>query len=506
MKNHFGPWATPINAGMNPQLSSFWRRRMSLLASVSQTRIALSRGNRLWLCTWAILMIALPTVRAISAVAEEHPPAKTPAKATSDGTPEKDNPVSATESSEKPVRSDQGKTQEENSAAAQAAERAYKATYAEYETGRTDIEAVYRWSIRWMRAEQAVQGDVAIRLHLERMERLRDQAKALNDTGARGGEAATLAAAQYYVVEAKEMLEKEKEKTSPPDHGRTQADKAKQDALNWLADHQTTGKEKAEQSLDEFKRLYALKANESLNRIAPPFVPGRLEYYRRTNPSQAELISRGPDVMCLRWRDGNIKNWSMTFGTMDLSSVLNNLANIYPQEIQGDADLLKTPITGDWVLRVGTPEAEVYRRLEAILANECNLPVKLYVVAEQRSAWVAAGSFHVEPTNNESGEFSPCVKIYGKKLSHDAHGGGSGDFEKFLKHLGQFIGDRVVSKVEKPPEDFVWFFHGDYFPTKAEEIDDRDPATVLKNITEQTGLKFYKQMSIVRVLHVKRAK
>jgi hypothetical protein len=503
MTNDYGPWATPINAGMNPQLSAFWRQRMTKLLPASRAQIAFSRRNRLSLWTWALLIIALPTVRAISAVADEHPPAKIIGKTTAGGSNEKDTPPSAKISREKPLQSDQ---EEKNSAAAQAAERAYTATYAEYETGRADIEAVYRWSIRWMQAEQAASGEAAIRSHLERMESLRDKIKGLNDAGARGGEAAGLAAAQYYVVEAKEMLEKAKEKSSPPNHGQTPADKARQAGLKWLAAHQTAGKENEKQPLDEFKRLYALKESESLKRIAPPFVPDRLEYYRRTNPSQAEVISNAPDVMCLHWRDGDIKNWSMTFGTMDLSSVLNNIANVYPQEVEGDAELLKTPVTGDWVLRVGTSETEIYRRLEKILADECNLPVKLYVVAEPRSAWVAAGSFHVEPTNNESGEFSPCVKIYGKKLSLDAHGGGSGDFDKFLKHLGEFIGDRVVCKVEKPPEDFIWFFHGDYFPTKAEEIDDRDPATVLKNITEQTGLKFYKQMSIVRVLHVKRAK
>ena len=33
MKNPFGPWATSIDAGCGPQLSTFWRQRMTKLVS-----------------------------------------------------------------------------------------------------------------------------------------------------------------------------------------------------------------------------------------------------------------------------------------------------------------------------------------------------------------------------------------------------------------------------------------------------------------------------------------
>jgi hypothetical protein len=71
MSNPYGPWATLIDAGGNPQLSSFWRRRLTMLVPTSQTSAVLSRRNLLWLGAAAVLMIVLPTFRAASVAAED---------------------------------------------------------------------------------------------------------------------------------------------------------------------------------------------------------------------------------------------------------------------------------------------------------------------------------------------------------------------------------------------------------------------------------------------------
>ena len=43
MTNPYGPWATAINAGRNPQLSASWRQRLTMLVPTSQTSPVLSR-------------------------------------------------------------------------------------------------------------------------------------------------------------------------------------------------------------------------------------------------------------------------------------------------------------------------------------------------------------------------------------------------------------------------------------------------------------------------------
>src|SRR5271166_5989384 len=70
MNNPYGPWATAIDAGRNPQLSSFWRQRLTMLVPASQTSPLLSRRSLLGLLAAAVLVCALPMFHAAPAVAE----------------------------------------------------------------------------------------------------------------------------------------------------------------------------------------------------------------------------------------------------------------------------------------------------------------------------------------------------------------------------------------------------------------------------------------------------
>jgi hypothetical protein len=78
MNRPYGPWATPISAGSNQQLGAFWRRRIGMLVSVSETSPALSRRQMLILTGMAAATAALPTIRVATAEAE---PPKDPADA-----------------------------------------------------------------------------------------------------------------------------------------------------------------------------------------------------------------------------------------------------------------------------------------------------------------------------------------------------------------------------------------------------------------------------------------
>ena len=71
MTNPYGPWATAIDAGRNPQLSAFWRQRLTMLVAASKTSPVLSRHNLLGLVAAAVLVCALPTFHAVPAVAEQ---------------------------------------------------------------------------------------------------------------------------------------------------------------------------------------------------------------------------------------------------------------------------------------------------------------------------------------------------------------------------------------------------------------------------------------------------
>jgi hypothetical protein len=78
-----------------------------------------------------------------------------------------------------------------------AAARAFKAHRTLYQVGRAQLDAVYRWSVRWREAESK-QGSAA---HLKRMTALLAEVKRKSAAGT--APAADLAAARFYVAEAR---------------------------------------------------------------------------------------------------------------------------------------------------------------------------------------------------------------------------------------------------------------------------------------------------------------
>jgi hypothetical protein len=75
MATKYGPWATLIDTGGRPQLSAFWRRRLTMLVPASRTNPVLSRGNILILMAAGILTCVLPTLFFTPAAAQEKKPA-----------------------------------------------------------------------------------------------------------------------------------------------------------------------------------------------------------------------------------------------------------------------------------------------------------------------------------------------------------------------------------------------------------------------------------------------
>ena len=91
MTNPYGPWATAIDAGRNPQLHArCWRRRLTMLVPASRTSPALSRRHLLGLFAAAALICALPTLHAAPAAAQQQKPAAALPPNVSGGSPAAD--------------------------------------------------------------------------------------------------------------------------------------------------------------------------------------------------------------------------------------------------------------------------------------------------------------------------------------------------------------------------------------------------------------------------------
>ena len=63
MAHQYGPWATLIDAGGNPQLSTFWKRRLAMLPAIHRSSVHLHRRAVLFLLLGAVFVWTLPTLR-----------------------------------------------------------------------------------------------------------------------------------------------------------------------------------------------------------------------------------------------------------------------------------------------------------------------------------------------------------------------------------------------------------------------------------------------------------
>jgi hypothetical protein len=267
---------------------------------------------------------------------------------------------------------------------------------------------------------------------------------------------------------------------------------------------------------------YRLEPGQDLCRVAPPFPPIRMEYYRTGHPSQSEAIKDGPSAMVFRLRDGKLRNWGMTFGDSadpgyNLTGVLDALLDIKSQEIDGPRELRDTRLAGDWVIREGAEQEAVVKQLQEILQNEFSIPVKLGFREVEREVYVARGEYELTPLPGQEGKgkliltdetvTTDEIQIFGTELvPNGGAGGGTGEFEEFLGWLGRWIGKPIVSEVDlKPTNQVSWHLHERSPSTEQTRDEDHDAILVLGNITLQTGLTFTLEKRPVRILFVERS-
>jgi hypothetical protein len=248
-------------------------------------------------------------------------------------------------------------------------------------------------------------------------------------------------------------------------------------------------------ALADFKEAYALAEGQDLKFMGQPFLPSRLVYYRLTDPTQAQLIPRGPDAYYFSWREGLLQ-YGMSFGKQDVRTVLRMVARMKAYRIEGDEELLGTGISGDFIVREGVPAEKIVRDLEAMLRRDLRLAVKMGFGEVEREVIVARGSYRFAPVPDHPPD---RIELYGEKLDDPSLGdGGSGDLVKFLWSVGRYLDKQVVNEVDSPPEGIL-HWHNNY-----RREGSKTPDLVLQHLTEQTGLTFTKETRRVRVLFVER--
>jgi hypothetical protein len=298
--------------------------------------------------------------------------------------------------------------------------------------------------------------------------------------------------------------------------------------LRCFAAEEATAAEKAKASqklLDEFQRIYELPNGKAIKRVAPPFSPERMEYYRVHHAEQAKHIPEGPEYMCFqqtvvepgaevgRFQLGKLHWKSMGWaggGGVEIVSLIDSFTGIESNEMQGDKTLTRTKVTGDWVTRHGASAEELLAELETILRQECKVPVRFKLVHKFRKVIIAEGEYAYRALpGNESYEDDIGVQwdridIYESDRSKLREEAGR-KLDDVFSAVGKFIGRPILNEATRLPKNSVcWRWSAHRF-NEAQERGDVDADAILEHLSEQTGLKFSEAYRKGRVLLVERA-
>ena len=264
--------------------------------------------------------------------------------------------------------------------------------------------------------------------------------------------------------------------------------------------------------LAEFRKVYRLDPAQVVKRIPPPFAAWRLADAEARFPFIKENRERRGHLNTLIYRErgGVLKNPSMSFGSpmargQWLVNLLEGVAGFPAQDVEGPKDLLETPIEADWVVAAEAPPERRVAELDAILHEECKLPIRLRLHEKEREVVVARGRFELKPVLAGV----DAIQFYGATLTpNGGGGGGKGTVAECLTWLGRFVEPhrRIMDEVEARPAGPVsWSLNFRSPFTERMTQEDRGDEAVLRHVAEQTGLTFTVEVRKVPILTVERA-
>lgn len=257
--------------------------------------------------------------------------------------------------------------------------------------------------------------------------------------------------------------------------------------------------------IQEMRNLYGLSPGQDVKVIPKPFHPVRQIWYRQEQPFQAEQIPAGPDILYFRFQDEALRYAGMTFGGgggTEFPELMDRLYAVPPQDVEGDPELLRRKLPGDFTGRLDAPPERLEKQLTQLLQEQFKVPGRVRFTQGDRKLLVARGKFAFKPIPNRNDQ----IEIYGHSLNDDPNlgGGGSGSMEECIKHLGEYVNRRMACEVEGAPGMVRWHHNRRFSNDPKVRAEDRDPVNVLKHFTEQTGVRFEEETRKVRVVVLER--
>jgi len=255
-----------------------------------------------------------------------------------------------------------------------------------------------------------------------------------------------------------------------------------------------------------FEAVYRLEEGEILKRIAPPFIPERMDYYKAEHEDQAELIPEGPDSMTFHW-DRKLKNWGMSFGSRvgTLGRVLNSVLRLKSYEYSGPKELLDIDLPGDWIIRDEAPQEAKLRALETLMDRQLGWKIHFRKGSVIGEVIVATGKFTFHPPVGTYENKSVHLWV-GQSDTNEGAGGGTADsVGQFLQMLGDRVNLPVIDQTESDGEVRIPYRH--HRSSRLSRVEDdqeraRQLQELLGRLTAQTELQFEIRTQPMEVWHI----
>src|SRR5262249_28021862 len=140
--------------------------------------------------------------------------------------------------------------------------------------------------------------------------------------------------------------------------------------------------------------------------------------------------------------------------------------------------------------------------LEKILRKECGVQLSLSVIEVKRNVYVLSGNYATKPLKDRPKDL---VEIYASELTdRSIGGGGSGSLEELASNLEAFVVVPVIlGDVSGSPRRVEWHFNARVPATDKQRMEDTNPESVMKHVTEQTGLTVRREVRKIAVLTIK---
>jgi RNA polymerase sigma factor (sigma-70 family) len=272
----------------------------------------------------------------------------------------------------------------------------------------------------------------------------------------------------------------------------------------------------------EFRRFYALRDQEIIRRVEPPYPDCRAEYFReqirqfykgtRGGPSDAELRKDYADYFtAFGWKDDWIDGRHISHVVpikpevgVSLAQAIHLITGFGPMRTEGEKSLLERKVTGDFVVLEGADPEKLAAELAKILRKKCDLPVSLTFADVERNVYVLSGKYEAKPLPDRK---KNQIEVYATELSErNTGGGGGGTLLEMTQHIEEFIEAPVVlGEITGAPKSLQWHYNYRSPFTEEQRASDRNPDAVLMNFSAQTGLNSKLEKRKVKTLVVKKA-